>query len=145
MPTKRHLNELKSARALAVEACKKRKFESSLVFNTQPEIEDDKLNTADTSDMEDKSEIWFWNDSANESDSDTEEGEDDDENESDLEVGESRAVSPEVCKEIKWNKKGESKLRGVYGIGSRLSSKRQQKSAQELEEQAKKTYNIKAL
>ena len=58
---------------------------------------------------------------------------------------ESRAVSPEVPKEIKWNKEGESKLRGVYGIGSRSSSKRQRKSARELEEQDTKTYDIRAL
>ena len=56
---------------------------------------------------------------------------------------ESRSVSPEVPKkEIKWNKEGESKLRGVYGIGSRSSSKRQRKSARELEEQATKTYDL---
>ena len=145
MPTKRRLNQLKSARDLAVEACKRRKFEASLVVNSQPEIEDDKLSAADTSDTEDESETWFWNDSANESDSDTEEGEDSDENESDLEVEESREVSPEVCKEIKWNKEGENKLRGVYGIGSKATSKRQRKSARELDEQAKQTYDIRAL
>ena len=33
----------------------------------------------------------------------------------------------------------------MYGIGSRRSSKRQRKSARELEEQAKKTYDIRAL
>ena len=88
MPTKRRLNQLKSARALAVEACKRRKFEASLVVNSQPEIEDDKLSTADTSDTDIESGTWFWNDSANESDSDIEEGEDGDENESDLEVEE---------------------------------------------------------
>ena len=101
MPNKSRLNQLKSARALAVEACKRRKYEASLVLNAQREIKDDKLSTADTSNREDESGTWFWNDSANKTDSDTEEGEDDDENESDLEVGESRAVSPEVCKEIK--------------------------------------------
>ena len=145
MPTKRRLNQLKSARALAVEACKRRKFEASLVVNSQPEIEDDKLSTADTSDTEVESGTWFWNDSANESDLDTEEGEDGDENESNLEMEESRAVSPKVRKEIKWNKEGENKLCGVYGIGSRATSKRRRKSARELDEQAKQTYDIRAL
>ena len=81
----------------------------------------------------------------NESDSDTEEGEDGDENESDLEVEKSRAVSPKVRKEIKWNKEGKNKLRRVYGIWSRATSKRQRKSARELDEQAKQTYDIRAL
>lgn len=146
MPSKRRLDQLKSARAVAVQACKKRKSEANLVLNAHPEIEDDKLSTADTSDTEDESGTWFWNESAKESGSYTKEEEDDDENESDLEVEESRAVSPEVPKkEIKWNKKGESKLCEVYGIGSRSSSKRQRKSARELEEQATKTYDNRAL
>lgn len=42
---------------------------------------------------------------------------------------ESREVSPEVRKEIKWNKEGENKLRGEYGVGSKATSKRQRKSA----------------
>ena len=117
-----------------------------MVLNAHPEMEDDKLSTTDTSDTEDESGIWFWNESANESDSDTEEGEKEDENESDLEVEESRTVSPEVLKkEIKWNKEGENKLRGVYGNGSRSSSKRQRKSARELEKEATKSYDIRAL
>ena len=58
----------------------------------------------------------------------------------------SRTVSLEVLKkEIKWNKEKESKLCGVYKIGSKLSSKKQQKSSRELEEQAIKTYDIRAL
>ena len=145
MPTKCRLNQLKSARALAVKACKRRKFEASLFVNSQPEIEDDKLNAADTSDTEVESGTWFWNDSANESDLDTEEGEDGDENESELEVKESRAVSPKVRKEIKWNNEGKNKLCGVYGIGSRATSKKQQKFAFELDKQAKQTYDIRAL
>lgn len=101
-----------------------------MVLHVHPETEDDKLSTTDTSDMEDESGTWFWNESANESNLDTEEGKKDDENKSDLEVEESRTVNPEVLKkEIKWNKEGENKLRGIYGNGSRSSSKRQRKSA----------------
>ena len=39
----------------------------------QLEKDDDKLSTADTSDMEGESATWFWNESANESDSDKKE------------------------------------------------------------------------
>ncbi len=92
MPSKRRLDQLKSARAVAVQACKKIKSKASSVLNAHP----------DTSDTEDESGTWFWNESANESGSDTEEGDDDEENELDLEVKESRAVSSEVPKkEIK--------------------------------------------
>lgn len=84
MPSKRRLDQLKSARAAAVQACKKRKSEASSVLNAHPEIVDDKLSTTDTSNTEDESGTWFWNESANESDPDTEEGEEDDKNESDL-------------------------------------------------------------
>ena len=149
MPTKRRLEQLKSARAVALQACKKRKSEASSIPNAHFEIEDDKLSTTDTSDTESESGTWIWNESANESGSDTAEGEEDDGNESELELEESRtkrALSLEASrKEIKCNKEGEDILRGVYGIGSRSSSKRQRKSARELEEQASKTYDIRAL
>ena len=39
----------------------------------QPQLDDDKANTSDTSDTEGESETWFWHKSANESDSDSEE------------------------------------------------------------------------
>lgn len=54
MPSKRRLDQLKSARAAAVQACKKRKAETSSVLNVPHEIEDDKLDTTDTSDTEAK-------------------------------------------------------------------------------------------
>ena len=120
MPSKRRLNQLKSATANAVQACKKRKSEASSVLNANLEIEDDEPNTTDTSDTEGESGTCFWNESANESDSDTkgdgEDEEEDDEKEPDSEVEESRTVeevSPEVPKkEIKWNRGGEDRLRG---------------------------------
>ena len=125
-PSERRLNQLKSARANAVQAYKKRKSEASSVLNVNLEIEDVEPNTTDTSDTEGESRTWFGNESPHESDSDTEgEGEDkeeDDENEPDLEIEESRTeeeVSPEVPKkEIKWHKGGEDRLRGGYGNGS---------------------------
>ena len=53
------------------------------------------------------------------------------------ESGTKKAVSLEAPKrEVKWNKEGEGKFRGVYGMGSRSSLKRQPKSARELEKQA---------
>ena len=39
----------------------------------QNRIDDDKLNTSDTSDTDGESETWFWNESANERDFDSEE------------------------------------------------------------------------
>ena len=63
----------------------------------------------------------------------------------DLEIKKSKEVSPEVYKEIKWNKEGEDKLCEVYKIGSKATSKRQQKFAPELDKQAKQIYNIRAL
>lgn len=154
MPSKRRLEQLKSARAAAVQARKKRKSETSSVLNAHLEIEDDKLSTIDTNDTEGESGTLFWNDSANESGSDKEAGEDEDEEEDDghelgMEMEESRtekAASPEGPKrEVKWNKEGEDKLRGVYGMGSRSSLKRQRKSARELEKEASKSYDIRAL
>ena len=133
IPTKRHVNQLKLVKDLVVETCKKRKLEASLIINSQPKIKDNILSMVDMSNMEDKSETWFWNDSTNESNSDIEEGEDSDTNESDLEVKKSRKVSLKICKEIKWNKKRENKLYGVNGIESKATSKRQQKFAQELD------------
>ena len=79
MPSKRRLDQLKSARAVAVQACKKRKSEASSVLNVHLEVKNDKLSTTGTSDTEGESGTWFWNESANESDSDTEEEEDEDE------------------------------------------------------------------
>ena len=103
MPSKRSLEQMKSARAAAVQSLKRRKFEASSVLSSaQLEVDDDKLSTAERSDTEDESGAWFLNESANESDSDTEGGdeeEEDDENESDLDGEEprtERAVSPEI-------------------------------------------------
>ena len=81
MPSKRCLTQLKSARAAAVLSSKKRKIKASLVLNlAQPEIDDNKLSTTDTSDTEGEFRTWIWNESANESGSDTEEGEDNESN-----------------------------------------------------------------
>lgn len=133
MPSKRCLEQLKSARAVH-QSLKKRKPEASLVLNS--EIDNDKLSTADKSDAEGESGTWFWNESADESDSDTEEEGEVDEDGSDLYVEESgsgRAVSPEVEKRgIKWGKEGKDRLRGVYGNSSRSTSRRERKSAREL-------------
>ncbi len=152
MPSKRRLDQRKSARA-AVQACKKRKSEASPVLNTVHEVEDDELSITDTSDTEGGSGTWFWNESANGSDSDTEKdednNEDEDEEEGNREEGESKTqetVSLGVPKlEIKWNKQGEDKLRGGYGNGSRTTLKKKRKFARELEKEASNTYNITAL
>ena len=138
MPSKRCLEQLKSARVAAVQAKKKRRCEVNLVTDpAQLEIDNDKLSTTDTSDTEGESGTWFWNESANEDDSDTEGGEEEDK-ESDSDIDEVRT-------QIKWNKEGEDKLRGAYGNGSRSTSRRERKSTRELEKQASKTYDLRAL
>ena len=103
---------MKSARAAS---SKKRKSEaSSLLSSAQPQIDDDKLSTGDTSDTGDtegESGTWFWNQSANETGSDSEEEDESGVDEEDCEEEQSRtkqAVSPKASKvEIRWNKEGE--------------------------------------
>ena len=67
----------------------------------------------------------------------------------DLKGDESRteeAVSSEFYKvEIKWSSEGQDKLCGGYGKGSKRTPMRHQKSARELEKEASKTYDIRAL
>ena len=142
MTSKRQRQQRNAARVASNEVFKKKQLE---LASAQSQIDDDKLSTTNTSDTEGE-EVWFWNESANETNSDTkEEGEN-----VDLEdVEESRteqAVSSKVCKtQIRWNKKGEDKLRGAYGKESRRIQMRHQKSAHKLQKEASKTYNIQAL
>lgn len=75
MASKRHRNHLKAAREASVASFKKRKLEASSLSNSgQRKIDDNKLNTIDTSNTRDSSDTegepgtWFWN----ESDSDSE-------------------------------------------------------------------------
>lgn len=146
MPSKRKLEQLKKARAASVQSFKKRKLESSLLPNsTQPKTDDDKLNESDTIDTETKSGTFF----VNEGDSASGEGRHSYAEEPGFPKEQSRneggAKSESRPKEIKWNNEGESKLRGVYGNGSRSTQKRQRKSARELELGASKTYKLGAL
>ena len=74
MPSKRQRDQWKNARAASLQTFKKRRQDSSSLPNlVQPQLDDDKANTSDTSDTEGESETWFWHESANESDSDSEE------------------------------------------------------------------------
>ena len=74
MPSKRQRDQWKNARAASLQTFKKRRQDSSSLPNlVQPQLDDDKANTSDTSDTEGESETWFWHKSANESDSDSEE------------------------------------------------------------------------
>lgn len=52
MPNKYCFNQLKLIRAFAVQICKKRNFETSLVVNLQPEIKDNKLNITNINNIE---------------------------------------------------------------------------------------------
>lgn len=153
MPSKRRREQWKSARAASLEVFKKRRLETSLLpTSAQLRIDDRKLSTADTTntddtdDTENESGTWFWNESANETDTE-EEGNGNHEN--DLEEDESKteeAASSGIHKvEIKWNREGEEKLRGGYGKGSRRTQMRKQKSTRELEKEASKKYDIRAL
>ena len=148
MVSKRRRDHLKAAREASVASFKKRRSEAgSLLTLNQCEIDDKKLSTSDTSDTEDDPRTWFWNESANESDSDSEEGGDVDDGDLEEEHSKTeREASPEVLKqELKWNKEGEYSLRGGYESGSRSSTKRQWKSARELEKEGSKSYDIRAL
>ncbi len=137
--SKRCLEKLKSARVVAVQAKKRRRWKVNLVTDqAQLKIDNNKLSTTDKSDTECESRTWFWNKSVIEDDSDTEERGEEEDKESDSDIDEVRT-------QIKWNKEGEEKLRRVYRNSSRSTSRREWKSARELEKQASKTYDIRVL
>ena len=126
MPCKRQRGQWKSARAASLQTLKKKTQDSSsLPILVQPQRDDDKANTSDTSDTEGESETWLWHKSANESDSDSEEEGYSDLEEPNLERGqpsyEESTKLESRPKEIRWNKEGETKRRGVYGKGSRAT------------------------
>ena len=136
MPSKRQRDQRNSARAASVLTFKKRRLEASrLPKPVQPQSDDDNNNTSDT---EGKSGTWYWNESANESCSDTEEeGYSDVEEDDKIKTGDSETkieqsrtqeeATPDVS--LRWNRDGESSLRGGYGKGSKSSSHRHQKLA----------------
>ena len=160
MTNKRQLAQLKEARLASVAYFKKRKLER--ISNTeQPRIDDNKLNTNDTgnagntgntgADM-DKEGTWFWNQSANELESDSEcdgysdsEGDSKPEAEEEGSKTEKEAPPQNRLREIKWNKKGEKSLRGVYGQGSVATLYRKKKAMKKWEDEGHKSYNIQAL
>ena len=73
MQLKQKCQHFKAAKTVCIEFFKKRKFEASLISRlAQLQIDDNKLSTNDTSNIEGKSEILFWNKSANETDLDSE-------------------------------------------------------------------------
>lgn len=64
---------LKTAREASIALFKKRRFEaSSFPTLDHCEIDDNKLNTTDTSNTKDDSRTWFWNENTNKSNSDSE-------------------------------------------------------------------------
>lgn len=148
MPSKRQRNQRNAATADSNLIFKKRRLEASrLPKPVQPQPDD---NTNDTSDTEGESGTWYWNESANESGSDTEEeGYSDVDEEDESRTDESKTqeeATPEVSvMDIRWNRDGESSLRGGYGKGLKSSSQRQRKSARDFEREASQTYNIEAL
>lgn len=119
MPTKICLNQLKLIRDFVAKFYKKKKFQTSLVINLQYKIEDDKLNTADTSNMKDKFEICFQNNNTNKSNLDAKEEENDNKNKLDMKVKKSNKVRLEVYKQIKWNKKDENTFYEYVKLGQK--------------------------
>ena len=154
---KRRLAQLKNARLASVAHFKKQKLER--IPNTeQPRIDDNELNTNDTGDTgdtgadTDEEGTWFWNQSANELESDSEcDGYSDSEGDSGPEAEgggsktEKEALPQNRPREIKWNKKGEESLRGVYGQGSVATFYRKKKAMKKWEDEGHKLYNIQAL
>lgn len=153
MPSKRRLEHLKKARLASVEHFKKQKLSqiSPSSNREQPRIEDAQSDTCDTNNTEDDTEdetTWIWNESANETEYDLESGGKSDEEPSldeALPRTEEAVSMQSVPKKIIWNQEGEDRLRGSYGKGSVSTLRRRKKSAQELENEASKTYNITAL
>lgn len=131
---------------MEVQNCKKNKSNASLVLNVHPEIEDDKLNITNTSDMKDESRTQFWNKIMNKNNLNRKQEEKDNKNELDLELEKSRIISLKgLKKEIKQNKKRKNKLYKIYKNKSKSSSKKQQKFAQKLEKEVIKSSDIRAL
>ena len=150
MPSKRQRDQRNAARAASNSTYKKRRLEASLLPKPVQLQPHDTSYTYDTSDTESESGTWYWNESANESDSDTEaEGRPDIDEEDESRTEESRIqeeARPEVSlMDMRWNRDGESSLRGGYGNGSKSSSQRQKKYARDFEREASQTYNIGAL
>lgn len=147
MPSKRQLDQWKNSRTASLQTFKKRRQDSSSVPNlVQPNLEDNKANTSDTSDTSDtegESGTWFWHESADESESDSDEEEPNSEGGQPSYEGSAKLESQR--KEIRWNREGETRLRGGYGKGSRATPTRQKKSAQALTLEASKTYKLGAL
>lgn len=140
MLSNRRLDQQKSARTAAAQASKKRKSEASLVFNAHLEVKDDKLSTTSTSNIEGKSETWFWNKSTNESNLETKKMEDEDEkkedknkeekenNQEEVESRIQKAISLGIPKiEIKWNRQRDNKLQRGYQNRLRTMFKKQSK------------------
>lgn len=146
MPSKRRLEQLKKARAAAVQSLKKRRLESSLLSNpTQLKTDDEKLNESDTIVKDAKSGTLF----GNKGDPAYGKGRHSNTEEPDF-PGEQLSIdggakSEGWSKEIKWNREGETKIRGICGKGSRSTQKRRRKLARELESEASKSYKFGAL
>lgn len=71
MPSKRQRDQWKNARVASLQKFEKRREEYSSIPNfVQPQLDEHKANTSNTSDTESWNRNWFWNETANERDSD---------------------------------------------------------------------------
>ena len=140
---------MKKARLVSVEYFKKQKLSQiSPSCNTKQHcIEDVKSNICDTNNTEDET-TWLCHESTNETKSDLESGGKSDEKPS-LDEALPRtkaAISMQgTQKKISWKQEGEDRLRGSYVKWSVSILRRRKKSAQELEKEVSKIYNITAL
>lgn len=133
MPSKHQRDQWKTARAASLRTFKKRKEESSSIHNfVQPQLDDDKAFTSDTSNIKSETGTWFWHESANGRDFDLEEERYLDveglilEEEQLSHGGPARLESRPM--EVKWNKEEKDKLRWLYGKRSRATLTRQTKA-----------------
>ena len=152
MPSKRQRNQRNFARAASILTFKKKRLEASqLPKPVQPQPDNNIINTSNT---KGKSGTWYWNKSANKSCFNTkEEGYSNVKEEDETKTRESKTKTEESKKQnkatpdgsLRWNRDGESSFCERYRKGSKSSSQRLQKLAQDFKKKASQTYNIQAL
>lgn len=88
-----YLDQLKSMKATAIQACIKRKSKASSVLNMIHEFENNQLSISDTNNTDGKPGTWFQNQSANESNSEIEQNRYSNKNENEKEENQEKEKS----------------------------------------------------
>ena len=116
--SKRRSSQLSKARAAHQENLKKRRVDQEIAENNYDTSEDE-ANSG-----------WYWHDSSDEDYSDSDEesaGEDEEEEEGRTQsCSQFPIVEPAI---LGWDGKGEAKLRGIWGKGSRSMEERKQRGS----------------